>query len=91
MLDFNPVWGDETTISFYRVSVPFQIFNYPRGQVFAHVCLNQGVDIGVQAHPLLFGILLNLLFLTFTDNKVYPVIGFSFHLFLLAALVLPPI
>ena len=47
LLDFNQVWGDETTISFYRVSVPFQIFNYPRGQVFAHVCLNQGVDIGV--------------------------------------------
>ena len=52
LLDFNQVWGDKTTISFYRVSVPFQIFNYPRGQVFAHVCLNQGVDIGVQAHPL---------------------------------------
>lgn len=31
LLDFNQVWGDETTISFYRVSVPFQIFNYPRG------------------------------------------------------------
>ena len=44
--------------------------------VFLHVCLNQGVDIGVQAHPLLFGILLNLLLLTFTDNKVYPVVCF---------------
>lgn len=31
LLDFNQVWGDRTTISFYRVSVPFQIFNYPRG------------------------------------------------------------
>lgn len=31
LLDFNQVWGDETTISFYRVIVPFQIFNYPRG------------------------------------------------------------
>ncbi len=31
LLDFNQVWGDGTTISFYRVSVPFQIFNYPRG------------------------------------------------------------
>ena len=31
LLDFNQVWGDETTISFYRVSIPFQIFNYPRG------------------------------------------------------------
>lgn len=30
LLDSNSVWGDETTISFYRVSVPFQIFNYPR-------------------------------------------------------------
>ena len=26
---FNSVWGDGTTISFYRVSVPYQIFNYP--------------------------------------------------------------
>ena len=31
LLDFSPVWGDGTTISFYRVNVPFQIFNYPRG------------------------------------------------------------
>ena len=30
LLDFNPVWGDKTTISFYWVSVPFRIFNYPR-------------------------------------------------------------
>ena len=30
LLDFNQVWGDGTTISFYRVSVPFLIFNYPR-------------------------------------------------------------
>ena len=29
MLDFNQGWGDGTTISFYRVSVPYQIFNYP--------------------------------------------------------------
>ena len=31
LLDFNQVWGDGTTISFYRVSALFQIFNYPRG------------------------------------------------------------
>ena len=31
LLDFNQVWGDGTTFSFYWVSVPFQIFNYPRG------------------------------------------------------------
>ena len=31
LIDFNQVWGDGTTISFYRVSVPYQIFNYPRG------------------------------------------------------------
>ena len=43
LLDSNSVWGDGTTISFYWVSVPFQIFNYPRGQVFAHVRLNQGM------------------------------------------------
>ena len=30
LLDFNQVWGDGTTISFYRVSVPVQIFNLPR-------------------------------------------------------------
>ena len=30
LLDFNSVWGDKTTFSFYRVSVPFQIFNHPR-------------------------------------------------------------
>ena len=30
LLDFNSVWGDGTTISFYRISVPFQIFNLPR-------------------------------------------------------------
>lgn len=29
LLDSNSVWGDGTTISFYRVSVPFQIFNSP--------------------------------------------------------------
>ena len=27
-LGFNWVWGDGITHSFYRVSVPFQIFNY---------------------------------------------------------------
>lgn len=54
LLDFNQVWGDETTISFYRVSVPLQIFNFPRGQVFAHVCLNQGIVIGIQRHTLLY-------------------------------------
>ena len=31
LLDFNSFWGDRTTISFYWVSVSFQIFNYPRG------------------------------------------------------------
>ena len=30
LLDSNSVWGDGTTISFYRVSVPYQIFNSPR-------------------------------------------------------------
>ena len=29
-IDFNSVWGDRTTFSFYQVSVPFQIFNHPR-------------------------------------------------------------
>ena len=29
LLDSNSVWRDGTTISFYRVSVPYQIFNYP--------------------------------------------------------------
>lgn len=54
LLGFNQGWGDGTTISFYWVSVPFQIFNYPRGQVFAHVCLNQGIVIGIQRHTLLY-------------------------------------
>ena len=31
LLDFNQVWGDKTTISFYWVSVPFRIVNHPWG------------------------------------------------------------
>ena len=36
-LGFNWVWGDGTTISFYRVSVPFQIFNY-KSTLLPSVC-----------------------------------------------------
>ena len=58
LLDFNQGWGDGTTISFYRVSVPYQIFNHPRGVWHGVFLLHSGayrfVDIGVYALPLIF-------------------------------------
>ena len=63
---FNSVWGGGTTISFYRVSVPFQIFNHPRGAWCGIFLLHSKAyclhDVFGHTFPFFLGCYLNHLF-----------------------------